>query len=106
MLESLGYTVLEARRPREAMVVSEQQPGAIHLLVTDVVMPELNGHRLAQRVTSRRPEIKVLYMSGYIDSPVLQHGVLQHGTAFMQKPFSREVLARKVREVLDRTGTK
>ena len=103
MLEGLGYTVLEARRPREAMLVSEQHLGPIHLLLTDVVMPELNGHRLAERLTSGRGEMKVLYMSGYTDDAIVRHGVLAPGTHLLQKPFSRETLADKVREVLDET---
>ena len=103
MLESLGYTVLEACRPREAMLISEQNPGPVHLLLTDVVMPELSGHRLAERLTSGRGEMKVLYMSGYTDDAIVHHGVLEPGTHLLQKPFSAETLAGKVREVLDET---
>ena len=103
ILEGLGYTVLEASRPREAMLVSEQFRGPIHLLLTDVVMPELNGNRLAVRLTSGRAEMKVLYMSGYTDDAIARHGVLEPGTRLLQKPFSRETLADKVRDVLDET---
>lgn len=103
MLEGLGYTVLEARRPQEAMRISEQHRGLIHLMLTDVVMPELSGHRLAERITAGRPNMKVLYMSGYTDDAIVRHGVLECGTRFLQKPFSSDTLADKVREVLDET---
>jgi len=103
VLEGLGYTVLEARRPGEAMRISERHPGPIHLLLTDVVMPELNGRRLAQRLTPGRAEMKVLYMSGYADDAIARHGVLEPGTRFLEKPFSTETVADKVREVLDDT---
>jgi CheY-like chemotaxis protein len=103
LLEDLGYTVLEARRPREAMLVAEQHRGPIQLLLTDVVMPELNGSRLAERLRPGRPEMKVLYMSGYTDDAIVRHGVLKSGTHFLEKPFSSGRLADKVREVLDET---
>jgi len=101
LLDGLGYTVLEARRPHEALLISEQHLGPIHLMLTDVVMPDLNGHRLAARITSGRPSMKVLYMSGYTDDAIVRHGVLEPGTHFLPKPFSREALADKVRDVLD-----
>jgi signal transduction histidine kinase/CheY-like chemotaxis protein len=103
MLESLGYAVLEAGRPSEALLVSKQHLGPIHLLLTDVVMPEVAGNRLAERLTSGRADMKVLYMSGYTDDAIVRHGVLEPGTRFLQKPFSRETLADKIREVLDET---
>ena len=103
MLEGFGYSVLEARRPGSAILISAEHPGPIFLMLTDVVMPELNGHRLAERVTSGRPDMKVLYMSGYTDDAIVHHGVLERGTRFLQKPFSPEMLADKVREVLDET---
>jgi CheY-like chemotaxis protein len=99
MLEDLGYTVLEARRPREALHIAEEHLGPIHLVLTDVVMPELNGRRLAERLTSTRADLKVLFMSGYTDDAIVHHGA---GTCLLQKPFSREALADKVREVLDK----
>ena len=101
MLEMLGYTVLEARRPEEALQISDQRPGPIHLLLTDVVMPGMSGPALAGRLLSGRPGLKVLYMSGYTDGSIVQHGVLAAGTALVQKPFTLDALARTVRGVLD-----
>jgi len=101
MLQRLGYTVLEARHGIEAQVLSIQHQGPIHLLITDVVMPQMSGREIAERLTSEHPETKVLYMSGYTDDAVVRHGVLTADIAFLQKPFTPEALARKVREVLD-----
>ena len=75
--------------------------GPIHLLLTDLVMPGLSGREAAARVLSARPEIRVLYMSGYTDDTVLRRGILERGSAYLQKPFSPEVLLRKIRLVLD-----
>jgi len=101
ILESRGYTVLEAGRGEEALAVSEQHQGPIHLLLTDVVMPGMSGRELAERLGSKRPELKVVYMSGYTDDAIVRHGLLEQATAFIQKPFTPSSLARKVREVLD-----
>jgi len=101
ILESCGYTVLEASSAMEAILIPAQHQGAIQLLLTDVVMPELSGRELAEKLTKVRPEIRVLYMSGYTDDTVLRYGVLESAVHFLQKPFSPTALSRKVREVLD-----
>ncbi len=101
ILKSQGYSVLEAHDARDALRLSEQHPEAIHLLLTDVVMPSMSGRDLADRVAALRPGLKVLYMSGYTGSVMVNHGVLAFGTAFLQKPFTPSQLSRKVREVLD-----
>lgn len=102
ILEAHGYAVLEARGGPEALQVSEQQhEGGVHLLLTDVVMPGMNGRDVAERVVSRHPGMKVLYMSGYTANAIAHHGVLDVGVAYLQKPFTLESLTRKVREVLD-----
>jgi CheY-like chemotaxis protein len=101
VLESRGYRVLEACHGADALAISDQHGGPIHLLLTDVVMPEMSGRDLASRVVPRRPGIRVLYMSGYTDDAIVHNGVLDAGTAFLQKPFTPDALARKVREVLD-----
>ena len=101
VLEKKGYKVLVARHGDEALGVSDQHGGEIHLLLTDVVMPQVNGRMLAARLAFTRPKIKVLYMSGYTDNAIVHHGVLEPGIAFLQKPFTPEGLAHKIREVLD-----
>jgi PAS domain S-box-containing protein len=101
VLDRLGYTVLEAPDGKVALHLATKHHGPLHLLVTDVVMPELGGRHLAEQLRALRPELRVLYVSGYTDDAVVRHGVLEAGTAYLQKPFTPEVLARKVREVLD-----
>lgn len=101
-LEASGYTVLEASHGGEAVRVAENQPGPIHLLISDVIMPEMGGRILAERLAAARPGIKVLFVSGYTDDAVVRHGVLQAEMAFLQKPFTMAALTQKVREVLDR----
>jgi CheY-like chemotaxis protein len=101
ILERSGYRVIVARSAAEALLLCENERATVDLLVTDVVMPQMSGAELAKRLASLRPETKVLYMSGYTDDSVLRHGVLESGIAFLQKPFTPESLANKVREVLD-----
>jgi len=96
-----GYAVLDAPNGGEALRVAESHAGPIHLLLTDVVMPGLSGRQLSDQLTRIRPETRVLYTSGYTDDAVVRHGVLESGIAYLQKPFTVEGLARKVREVLD-----
>jgi CheY-like chemotaxis protein len=102
ILSSCGYMVLESQDVGDALRIAEQQDGNIHLLVTDVVMPHLSGRALADAVKGFRPDVTVLYMSGYTDDAIVHHGVLDPGIALLQKPFTPAALARKVREVLDR----
>jgi PAS domain S-box-containing protein len=96
-----GYRVLEAPDGVQALEIAAAHRGPIHILVTDVVMPRLSGRELATRITAARPEIKVLYISGYTDDSIFRHGVLEGGVAFLQKPFNLKDLAQKIRQVLD-----
>jgi CheY-like chemotaxis protein len=101
-LQEGGYRVLEARHPGEALLVAERQgEDALDLLLTDVVMPHMSGPQLAQRLREKRPDLPVLYMSGYTDDATLRHGVQRSEVQFLQKPFTPDVLARRVRETLD-----
>ncbi|MGA7908505.1 MAG: PAS domain S-box protein [Candidatus Sulfotelmatobacter sp.] len=100
LLESCGYTVLEASSGEQALEVSRQQRD-IHLLFTDVVMPGISGRVLADQLVKQRPQLKVVYTSGYTGQTVGAHGVLAEGSHFLPKPFTRETLARKIREALD-----
>jgi two-component system, cell cycle sensor histidine kinase and response regulator CckA len=100
-LESCGYNVLDVQSGEEAIRVVSQHQGPIHLLLTDVVMPGISGRELAESLTIPRPEMRTLYMSGYTADLVAQHGVLDAGTALLDKPFTREVLVRKVRKAID-----
>jgi PAS domain S-box-containing protein len=101
VLVESGYTVLEAATAEEAVRICEEHESPISLLLSDVVMPKLSGPQLAQRLVDLRPEIRVLYMSGYTDEAIVHHGVLEPGTAFIEKPFTPEGLSGKVRDVLD-----
>jgi signal transduction histidine kinase len=102
ILERRGYRVLSAEGPALALERAKSEGGVIHLLLTDVIMPGMNGRLLAERLRCRRPQVKVLFISGYTDDLVLQDGQLQMGMGFLPKPFSEETLSRKVREVLDK----
>ena len=101
VLKRKGYSVLEARDGGEALLTCEHFHEPIHLLLTDVVLAHMSGRELAERLGPQRPEMRVLYMSGYTDDAIVQHGVLAQETAFLQKPFTTDALARKVRDVLD-----
>ncbi|MFZ5570821.1 MAG: PAS domain S-box protein [Thermodesulfobacteriota bacterium] len=102
ILERYGYTVLAARTPREAREIAGSHPDPIHLLITDVVMPQMNGRDLLESIATLRPEIRVLFMSGYTADVIAHHGVLDEGIHFLQKPFSVRTLSAAVRDVLDR----
>jgi len=100
MLENLGYTVISARTPEEAIERAREHTGDLDLLLTDVVMPDMNGRDLAKEIESVYANLKVLFMSGYTANVIAHHGVLDNGVHFMQKPFSKEMLGSKVREAL------
>ena len=100
-LENQGYTVLEAADGAAAVQIAVAHQGTIHLLLTDVIMPGMNGRELAQRVSEIRPNIKVLYMSGYTENAIGHNGTLDAGVTLLQKPFNLQALKAKVREVLD-----
>jgi PAS domain S-box-containing protein len=105
-LESYGYRVLTAPNGAAALIIAERYPGEIDALVTDVVMPDLNGRELARRVALTRPRIRVLYMSGYTDDVIDRHGGLESGVFLISKPFMGSALARKLREVLETAPVK
>ena len=100
ILENLGYRVLAANSPEEAIHLAEEQKGNIHLLITDVVMPGMNGCELSEKLQGSYPNLKTLFMSGYTANVIAHRGVLKDGVSFISKPFSKMELARKVREVL------
>ncbi len=103
VLQGHGYTVIEARDGESALRIVEDRRERLHLLLTDVVMPKMGGRELARHLTSRHPDVKVLYMSGYPDDALGEHGVLEPGAVLLQKPFTPQGMADKVRQVLDRT---
>ncbi|MDE3171870.1 MAG: response regulator, partial [Gemmatimonadota bacterium] len=101
LLTSAGYTVLGARDGREALRLLEERMQPIHLLLTDVVMPQMGGRQLVEQLSAVAPDLKVLYMSGYSDDTIVRHGLLDSATPFLNKPFTRAELLQKVRETLD-----
>jgi CheY-like chemotaxis protein len=100
VLERLGYRVIEAAHGGAALLLCERHPGEVHLLISDLVMPEMSGRDLAERLGRIRPEMRVLYMSGYTDNAI-HNDLWDQGANFMQKPFLPSELASKVREILD-----
>jgi len=105
VLEQAGYKVVESSRGKEAIRLYSENDRAVDLLLTDVVMPEMSGKEVADQLTALKPELKVLFMSGYTDEAIVHHGVLDSNIEFIQKPFTPAALARKVREVLDANGS-
>jgi CheY-like chemotaxis protein len=101
ILQTNGFTVLEARHGQEALQLYEHEIDSVQLTVTDVVMPEMNGRDLAQHLLRRQPHMKVLYLSGYTDNAIFRNGLLEPGTAFLEKPFTPDTLVRKVHEVMN-----
>ncbi|HAL91759.1 MAG TPA: hypothetical protein DCM68_01885 [Verrucomicrobia bacterium] len=101
MLEKLGYRVLDAATPGEAIRLAKDHHDAIHLLLADVVMPEMNGHALAQRILALHPHLRCVFISGYTADIIARHGILDDGMNFIQKPFSMSALSAKVRQALD-----
>jgi CheY-like chemotaxis protein len=101
VLEARGYRVLVATNGPQALELSEEYKGTIDILVTDVMMPGMSGRDVAVRLAKRRPKMRVLFVSGYADESIVHHGVLEPGVALLQKPFTADELARKVRDVLE-----
>ncbi|MBI4514067.1 MAG: response regulator, partial [Gemmatimonadetes bacterium] len=100
-LRERGYTVIEAASGEEALDLAQGHKGTIHLLLTDAVLPRIDGPEVYARLRARRPQVKVLYVSGYPDAAIIEQGLLRPGVRFLQKPFTPETLAWRVREVLD-----
>jgi hypothetical protein len=105
LLERWGYTVLSAASSHEAIRICSDNPGPVHLLLTDVVLPTASGHELARRLLHFRRQIRVLFMSGYPAETIVQRGLLEPGAVFLEKPFTPDALAKKVRQALDATVT-
>ncbi|MDZ7724212.1 MAG: response regulator [candidate division KSB1 bacterium] len=101
MLKQLNYNVFSANTPGQAIELAKNHANTIHLLLTDVVMPEMNGKELSDHIKSLCPTIQILFMSGYTTNIIAEHGVLEEGVYFIPKPFSKKNLADKVRQALD-----
>ena len=106
LLKDCGYTVIEGANGREAFEIAGRETGPIHILVTDLIMPFMGGYELSKRLTAMRPDLKVLYMSGYADATIVRNGVLEPGLALIQKPFTKNALVRKVGEILDSSASR
>jgi DNA-binding NtrC family response regulator len=106
LLESMGYEVMEAANGADAICIAGQCTDPIQLLITDVVMPGMSGRELAKLLLAMRAQMKVLYVSGHTDDVILHHAILKPGVAFLQKPFTRDALAKKIEEVLGPSGGK
>ncbi|HAJ26037.1 MAG TPA: hypothetical protein DCG53_02120, partial [Syntrophus sp. (in: bacteria)] len=102
---SLGYVVLTASTPDEAMSLVGKRHGQLDLVITDVIMPKMNGRVLAERIRVEQPELRCLFMSGYTANVIVHQGVLDEGVQFLQKPFTMAGLAAKVREALGRSAS-
>jgi len=103
-LEMCGYTVLEAANGKDALAICENDPECVSLVLTDVVMPEMGGRELVEKLSLICPQMLILFTSGYTDDAVVRHGVINSASSFIQKPFTTEALARKVRDVFDTSG--
>ena len=101
ILVSQGYTVNEAEDAEQALKLQESSQGPVDLLLTDVVLPGMNGKELYNKMAEKMPDLRVLYMSGYTDNVIAHHGILDEGVHFIQKPFTNQALLTKVRQVLD-----
>ena len=101
ILEQLGYSVVHAENGKEALELAAKHERKIDLLITDVIMPEMNGEELARKISQINPEIKILFTSGYTEDVIAPHGVLDRGIHFIGKPYKPNQLASKIREVLD-----
>jgi DNA-binding NtrC family response regulator len=101
LLEVQGYQLLTATGGEEALRMAAGHKGKIPLMITDVVMPQMSGRELAEKLLPLRPEMKVIYMSGYTDDAIVRHGLLDEKIEFLQKPFDAAIVARKIRQVLD-----
>ena len=101
ILSDLGYTVLPTPSPTQAIQLANESTGKIDLLITDVVMPEMNGRELSEQLRTLHPDAKVLFMSGYTANVIAHRGVLEDGVYFIPKPFSKKDMAVKIREALD-----